>query len=141
MEERKDLEEKILTYKVLQARLEALVKQRDMVASKFVELQTTLASIDEIKKSSGDVLFPIGSEAYAFGKIANKKTLIVEIGAGIALKKSPAEGKKILEKRRLDIQAALNTLQGNIMEISSRLEQLEPEIEQLSKKLETPEGG
>lgn len=141
MVERKDLEEKILTYRVLQARLESFVKQRDMVASKLLELQTTVGSIDELQKSDGDVLFPIGSEAYTFGKVVDKKTVIVEIGAGIALKKTVEEGKNILEKRRLDMQAALNTLQGNIMEISSKLDQLEPEIEDMSKKLETPGAG
>ncbi|MDI6798692.1 MAG: prefoldin subunit alpha [Candidatus Aenigmarchaeota archaeon] len=136
MVERKELQEKIIAYRILEARLDSLLKQRDMLASKLIEIQTTLQSIDEIEKSKEEVLFPIGSEAYTFGKIMDKKKVIVEIGANVALEKTTEDGRKILNKRRVEIGNALNSLQKNIVEISSSLEQLEPEIEELAKSLE-----
>jgi len=142
MVERKELQEKIVAYRILEARLDSLLKQRDMLASKLIEIQTTLQSIDEIEKSKEKVLFPIGSEAYTFGNITDKKKLIVEIGANVALEKPVEEGKKILDKRRVEIENALNSLQKNIVEISSSLDQLGPEIQDLAKELEkTPEAG
>lgn len=142
MVERKELQEKIVAYRILEARLDSLLKQRDMLATKLVEIQTTLQSMDEIEKSKEEVLFPIGSEAYTFGKIIDKKKMIVEIGANVALGKTVEEGKKILDKRKLEMEDALNSIQRNITEISSSLEQLGPEIQDLAKELEgTPEAG
>jgi len=136
MQERKELEEKILAYRILEARLDSLLKQRELIASKIVEIQTTLQSIEEIGKAKGETLFPIGSEAYTFGRITDKKKLIVEIGANVAMEKTVDEGKEILNKRRDEMENALNRLQKNILEISSSIEALGPEIRELTKKLE-----
>lgn len=136
MKERKELQEKILAYRVLEARLDSLLKQRDLIASKIVEIQTTIQSIEEMGKAKGKTLFPIGSEAYTFGRIANREKLIVEIGANVALEKTTEEGKETLNKRREEMENALSTIQRNILEISSSLEALGPEIRELAKKVE-----
>lgn len=136
MQERKELQEKILAYRILEARVDSLLKQRDLIASKIVEIQTTLQSIEEIGKAKGEILFPIGSEAYNFGRITDRKKLIVEIGANVALEKTVDEGKEVLNKRRGEMENVLNTIQKNILEISSSIEALGPEIRELTKKLE-----
>jgi len=136
MQERKELQEKILAYRILEARLDSLLKQRDLIASKIVEIQTTLQSMEEIGKAKGKTLFPIGSETYTFGKVTDKKKLIVEIGANVALEKTVDEGKELLNKRREGMENALNTVQKNILEISSSIESLGPEIRELTEKLE-----
>lgn len=140
MPEEKELQEKILAYRILESRLNSLLQQRDIVVSKILEIQTTLASIDEIKKSKKDVLFPLGSEAYTRGKVTSKNKLIVEIGAGIALEKTTKEGKKTLEERKSEFESALDKIQSDITAISSRMDKLGPEIKELSEKLEKPEG-
>jgi prefoldin alpha subunit len=136
MVEKKELQEKILTYRILEARLDGLLKQRDMVVSKLIEIQTTLASIDEIEKSKEEILFPIGSEAYTFGKVIDKKKMIVEIGANVALEKTVEEGRQTLNKRKEEMENALNALQKDIAQISAGLEQLGPEIEEMAKAME-----
>jgi len=136
MEEKEELQEKILAYRILEARLDSLLKQRNMLASKLIEIQTTLQSIDEIEKGKGEVLFPIGSETYIFGKVTDKKKLIVGIGANAALEKSVEKGKEILNKRKAEIENTLNGMQKNIAEISSSLSQLGSEIEKLAKESE-----
>jgi prefoldin alpha subunit len=142
MVEKKELEEKVLAYRILEAKLDSLLKQRNMIASKLIEIQTTLESINEIEKSKEEVLFPLGSEAYTFGKVMDKKKIIVEIGANIALEKTIEEGKETLKKRKLELENALDTTQKNIMEISSSLGQLGPQIQELAKELkETPRAG
>lgn len=136
MAEQKELQEKILTYRILEARLDSLLKQRDMLASKLIEIQSTLDSIDEIEKGKEEILFPIGAEAYTFGKVTDKKKMIVEIGANVALEKTVEEGKQILNKRETEMENTLNVVQRGIAELSSGLEQLGPEIQELGKKLE-----
>ncbi|MEM5843682.1 MAG: prefoldin subunit alpha [Candidatus Aenigmatarchaeota archaeon] len=130
--EKKELQEKILVYRLLEARLNSLLKERELLIAKIVEIQTTLQSIEEIKKSE-EVLFALGSEAYAFGKIKEKDKIIVEVGSNIALEKNFDDAKKTLEKRRVEIEKTLNDAEKEINEISLRLQELAPEIEKLVK--------
>lgn len=136
MAERKEFQEKVIMYRVLEARLDSLLKQRELLNSKLLEIQTTLQSINEIIRSDGGVLFPIGSEAYTFGKVIDKKKIIVDIGANAALEKTVGEGKKTLENRGKEIRETLDAIQKSIMQISANLERLGPEIEDMAKSLD-----
>ena len=132
----KDLQEKIFTYRVLEARLESLVKQRDLLVNKIMELQSTLQSIDELSKSDGEILFPVGGEAYASGKLVAKDKLIVEIGANVALEKTIEEGKAILSKRKTEIENGANQIQQEILKVSNAVNQLGPELQELAKEMQ-----
>ncbi len=136
----KELQEKMLMYRILEARLDGLVKQRDFVASKIIELQTTLASIDEVEKSNGEILFPIGGEAYTRADSVQKGKLIISIGANVALEKTAEEGKVILSKRKSELEKAANEMQNEIVKISNTLSSLAPEIQELSKNIQ-PQAG
>lgn len=132
----KELQEKILTYRVMEARLDGLVKQRDMLINKIIELQSTLSSIDDLKKSDGEVIFPIGSEAYKVARAIEKDKLIVEIGANIALEKTTEEGKIILDKRKKELENFINQVQQEIARVSNAISQLQPEIQEMANKLQ-----
>lgn len=128
-----ELQEKVIAYRILEIRLNSLLKQRDLIASKILELQSTLASVDEIEKSK-EVLFPIGSEAYTFGKITEKNKLIVEIGAGIALEKNIEESKEFLNKRKSELENILAKTEKNILEVSAVMAKLGEEIQKLTSE-------
>jgi len=134
MVEEKELQEKILVFRLLESRFENMVKQRDVLASKIVELQTTLNTIDEMK-TGDDVLFSLGSSAYAKGKLSDKNKIIVEVGAGVVLEKGLDEAKQILSSRANEIQRVLMKIQRELTEISSELERLEPEIQQIADEM------
>ena len=127
MEERKKLEERIIAYRVLEARLNSLVKQRDLLSSKLAEVRSTLESIEEIEKSE-EVLFPLASGAYTLGKIIDKQKIVLSIGANIALEKSLIEAKKFLNERKDEIEKALTQINKEISQISFNLQVLEKEI-------------
>jgi len=130
----KELQEKMLIYRTLESRLEALTRQRDLVSSKIVEIISTISSIDEIGKNQKDILFKLGGEAFTYGNVADKNKILVEIGAGVILEKSPEDGKEILIKRKQEMENALKEIQNNISQISSAMSQLGPEINQLIQK-------
>lgn len=138
--DKRELQEKVTTYRALESRFGAFIKQRDLFISKLSEIQTTLNSMEEIEKGKEEILFPLGSEAYAFGKVVEKKRMIIEIGAGIALEKTPAEGMEILKKRMEEIEKALNSVLQGIVEASSVLGQLESEIQEEIEKEQAQAG-
>jgi prefoldin alpha subunit len=134
MAEKEELQKKIIAYRILEARLNGLLEQRKNLISKIAEIESTRASMDEIK-AGVNILVPIGAEAHIFGKIVDDSKVIVEVGADIALEKSLEEGKELLEKRSEEIKNVLSQVENNIAEISASLEKLGPEIEELVKKL------
>jgi prefoldin alpha subunit len=135
MAEKRELEERLVAYRLLQARLTSLLRQRDVLASQLLELQTSLTSIDEVEKSRADILFRMGSGAWTCGRIVSKKKLIIEVGAGIALEKSAADAKLILRRRVGEIQRALALIQQNVAQTTIELERLGPEIRRLAESV------
>jgi len=132
----KELQEKVLTYRFMEARLDGLVKQRDMMVSKIIELQSTLQSIDELDKSEGEILFPIGGEAYRTAKIIDKNKLIVDVGANVALEKTTEEGKDLIIKRKGEIEGLINQIQHEIVKVSNAMNQLGPELQEMTKQMQ-----
>ena len=94
MAEEKELQEKLLAYRIIESRLDNFMRQRDALINRIVEIETTLTSLKEVGKE--DTIFSLGSGIHAFGKTENKDKIIVEIGAGIALEKTAKEAEEIL---------------------------------------------
>lgn len=137
MTDEKELQEKMLVYRTLEARLEVLVKQKELLTNKLTEILSTVSSIKEISKNNENVLFKLGSEAYIHGNIADKNKILVEIGAGVVLEKSVKEGEEILNKRKENIENTLNEIQNNIQQISDAMNRLAPEINELIQKMQS----
>lgn len=130
----KELQEKVMMYRIIESRLDALIRQRDLFLNKIAEMQNTLASIEEIEKTNEEILFPIGSEAYAPGKVVDKNKIIVEVGAGIVIEKNFAEAKETILKRSDDIEEAVIEIQQDVQKLDMSLNVLEPEIRDLMQK-------
>ena len=136
----KELQEKMLIYRTLESRLEMFTRQRELINNKLVEIVSTISSIDELGKKQENILFKIGSEAYAYGDISDKNEILVDVGAGIILEKSIEEGKETLNKRKHDMENAFKEVQTNIAQISNAMGQLGPEINELIEKSQNPTG-
>jgi len=131
----KDLQEKIVAYRMLESKIEGLAKQRETIANKLIEIQNTLSSLEEVEKSD-EILFPIGAEAYVHGKIIEKNKMIVEIGAGIAMEKTLEEAKQVLAERKDNITKILENIQQDMMSISSKMDNLGAYIQESSEESE-----
>ena len=130
-EAEKKLQEKMLAYRMLESRLNNMAKQRDMIISKMMEIQSTLMTVEEIERGSEDVLFPIGSAAYIRGKPTNKEKIIVEIGAGIVMEKTPTETKKLLEERKKELELAADSLGKEMQNIASSMQKIEADAQEM----------
>ena len=130
MPDKKELQEKAMVYQILQNRLESMAKQRDLLLQRIVEINSTIESIKELKKGKDEILFPLGSNSYTFGKMTSNK-MIVEIGAGVALEKTPEEAEKILEDRMKEVESVIKNVQDQMVQTANRLEILAPELESM----------
>ncbi len=95
-ENQEELQQKFVLYQLLNQRLEEIKNHLNVVQHKMIELETTnqaLADVGEIKKDT-EVLIPLGSGLYTFGKASSSEKLLVDIGAGVMVKKEVKDAKK-----------------------------------------------
>jgi prefoldin alpha subunit len=130
-EAEKKLQENMLAYRMLESRLGNIARQRDMIVSKIMEIQSTLITVEEIEKGSEDVLFPVGSAAYIRGKPADKEKIIVEIGAGVVMEKTLVETKKLLKDRKKELELAIDSLGKEMQNMASSMQKIEADAQEM----------
>jgi len=139
MVEQKEIQKKLIRYQILESRADALMKRREFLISRMLEIESTLNSMDEIKKSSGeDILLPIGSNVHVKGELKNVDEMIVELGANIAIESTVEKAKEILEKRRKILESGLASLESEIVSLSDEIMKLQPEIRTILREAKKP---
>jgi prefoldin alpha subunit len=134
MEEDKELQEKILAHRLIEVRIEGLLRQRESLLKGLAEIEETIDGIEELKKKGEDVLFSLGSQTYIPSKIVEKNKMIVEIGANVAIEKDLEGGRKILEKRKEKIEKSIANIESAINQLSFGLRDLGKEIKEIINK-------
>ena len=138
MTDQKEIQEKVIRYQILEGRVQALMKRRDLLLTKMLEIDSTLNTIEEIKKKTEKEMFlPLGSGVYVLGNLKKTKKMIVELGANIAIEESVEKAKKILEKRKNTLNTGLQAVEKEMTSLSNELLKLEPEIRALMEKSKT----
>jgi len=127
----KQLQEKMMVYRTMENRINSAIKQREMFAAKVMEVQSTITSIDEIKKGKKEMMFPIGAESYAPGKIDDTSKLVVEIGAGVAIEKTPEEAKEFLESRKKELEGAIEILSKDMENTVKMMQRMEADMQKM----------
>ena len=139
MVEQAEIQKKLLRYQILENRANALLKRREMLITRMLEIESTLNSVDELKKSGGeDILLPIGSSVHVKGGLKKVDKMIVELGANTAMESTVEGAKKILEKRRNILRDGLTTLEKEIVSLNNEIMKLQPEIRAMLREAKKP---
>jgi len=139
MVEQKDIQKKLITYQILESRANALIKRRDILITRMLEIESTLNSIDELKKSGGEnILLPIGSSVHVKGDLKKVDKMIVELGANTAIESSVEKTKQILEKRKKILEGGLASLEKEMVSVNNEIMKLQPEIRAMLRNVEKP---
>lgn len=135
---KKELQEKILQYRLLEDRLRQLTQQRSLLLGKLPEMEATKETLSEVLKSKeNEILVSIGSATYAKGKLMRTDKVIVEVGADIALEKTIESACEILDKRKKNLENAIKKFESEINVVYQTLANLEPQIRKLSREKST----
>ena len=102
-----------------------------MLVAKLVEIENTIESIKELKKND-NILFSLGSDTYAFGKLTERK-LIMEVGANVAFEKPVEQALDTLNKKKEEFENILKGMEKEISEVSSALDELATDLQEISK--------
>ncbi len=126
-----DTQQKIAQYRLLEMRLNALLKQRELLQEKIFEVESTLSFLEDLSTTE-DVIFPVGSGVFSFGRIQNKDKLIILIGSNTAIEMDLENAKKFLKEKT---EAILNSFQKLDFEINETISLMNKLGNEISKKL------
>jgi len=139
----KELQEKFMLYQLLNQRLEQIKQHASIVQQKMIEFDITQQALGDLKnaKAESEMLIPLGSGIYSCGKSGPQEKFLVDIGAGVMAKKTAADADKILEKRKKEIEDAVQALQMEANAITEKLNEIVPELQKaVQENQQAPSG-
>jgi len=107
-------------------------QQAQLIEEKIIELHSTIESLDDVKnaKKGSDILIPVSSGIFAKAQLTEDRSLIINVGADIAVEKDVDGTKSLLEEQ-------VNNMREIQNQIVSQTEQLGLKAYTIEKKLQT----
>ncbi|WP_135612632.1 prefoldin subunit alpha [Methanococcoides sp. AM1] len=111
----------------LQNQAESLQQQMGMVQMSIEECTRAVGTLEELEAVSGSIntMLPLGGGAFVHANVANVEKVVVSVGAGISVEKSPAEAKELLNQRKEELSKVVERLNGSIAQVGQRIQSIE----------------
>jgi prefoldin alpha subunit len=103
--------------------------------SELLVTRDFLKNFQQIKPET-DILVPIGAGAMIKGKVGAVDKVLVDLGAGVAVERTPPEAVEALDNRLKEVDETIRRIQDDIARLEERIETMRPKAEELAKRLE-----
>lgn len=94
----------------------------------------TLEGLEKEKKGA-QLFVPVGGGSYIKAKLETKDTVVVGIGADVAIERSLKEAKVELEARIGELEKTRETMEKQFDQVVERIQQNRAQMEEISSKL------
>jgi prefoldin alpha subunit len=123
--------------RLLEGTADALQNRINLVNAASTELAFASATIEGIEKEKKDtpLLVPIGGGSFIKAKVATIENMVVGMGAGVSVEKPREEAKQIVEKRMMELQKSMQTLQQQLGQVLEQMRMKRQQLEDVSMKL------
>ena len=109
--------------RILEGYYNEIVARIQAASAGLSDIRSAVLSIDALAQNQNeDFLLPIGAGMLLPAANLSTKRLIVNVGGGVAIEKDLDSAKAFLKAREKELETALNSLEQQRREISSRLE-------------------
>ena len=115
--------------RALQARLEIV----NAAMNEFSLASTTLEGV-KTQKADEDALIPVGGGSYVRVRLSDISKIVMGIGAGVALEKPIEDSIKEIKERIADLDKARTSLQEQLSQALTRIEENREKLGELVKK-------
>lgn len=117
------LQNEVMLYQLLHRQLGELSARADAAERKLVEAEASKKSLTELGGPS-ELLMPIGSGCYAKGSFLSENHMLVDIGAGILLRKSKKDAISFIEGRAAEMAKVKEEIQGEARKVASEMNRI-----------------
>ena len=117
------------TARTLQARLEVV----DTALSEILIANSTLEGIKNKPKGT-EALVPVGAGSFIQVELADSEKIVMGVGAGVSTEKSVNDSIESLKSRQDDLEKLRMSLQGQLSQVASRIEDERRRLSDLVKE-------
>jgi len=117
------------TARTLQARLEVV----DTALSEILIANSTLEGIKNKPKGT-EALVPVGAGSFVRVELADSEKIVMGVGAGVSIEKSVNDSIESLKSRQNDLEKLRMSLQGQLTQVASRIEDERRRLNDLVKE-------
>lgn len=123
--------------RILEETAEAIQARINMVNAVITDLNYANMTLEglEKQKENAELLIPIGGNSYIKARLENPDKVTVGIGAGVSVEKTIQEAKEIIRKRLEDLEKSRISLQQQLSQVMSRINEDRERFEELAATL------
>jgi len=123
--------------RILEETAEAIQARINMVNAVITDLNYANMTLEglEKQKENAELLIPIGGNSYIKARLENPDKVTVGIGAGVSVEKTIQEAKEIIRKRLEDLEKSRISLQQQLSQVVSRINEDRERFEELAATL------
>lgn len=132
----KEMQKRYLELQLIDHQIKQLQKQIEMIESQLVELESVSQSLGELGNVDvGTEMFvPISGGVFVKAELKDNKELIVNVGAGTAVKKTIPETLKMITDQANEIVRAREELLLQLQSIVSKARKIQEELEKMQEE-------
>ena len=128
-----EMQQKYLELNLLDSQMKQFQEQIRAVEEQLMQLAVSMQAVSEIEKIEGksEVLIPITDGVFAKGAISDAKSLIVSIGAGTCVTKTPEETRKMLQEKMEELREYSRQLSLQLDKLSASAMKIEGSLREI----------
>lgn len=116
--------------RLLEEYYQDLSNRESILVRLYREDKASLASVTALKDTkSAELLVPIGGGAHLPVSFAGGGKVVVEVGSGVALEKSPEDTMSFLKERIKEIEDTLRKISSQKREVVERIQSYQQQLE------------
>ena len=127
----------LAAYEQYQAQADGISHQLGLTQIAAQGLERALGAVEALEEAEvgQEILVPIGSGSFIHGKLASKENVILNVGAGVSIEKSPAEAKDILKIRKNEVLEGSKKLSEVLAKIDQEMQKIQGIMQQYESRL------
>ena len=127
----------VLESRYLEETLEEIQSRINMTHAALTELKVSSLTLEglENEKKGTELFVPIGGGSYVKAKLETSKTVVVGVGADVAIEKTVKEAKEELETRIAELEKTRESLGQQLNQVYGRMQQNRTMMEEVTAKL------
>lgn len=133
MNTKEDLQKKYLELHELEQQIKAFQQQATMLHQQFVEIILLIEHVDSLEKTkmNAPAYAAIGAGIFVASEVKNTDHLLVNVGAGVLVKKRPKEAKETLLRQAEDLKAMRHQIEQELQRLTLQGQHTQREMQSL----------
>jgi prefoldin alpha subunit len=125
----------LAAYQQYQAQADGIMRQISLaqIAAEGLERASTAVEALDKAEIGEEMLVPIGSGSFIHATLASKEKVVLNVGAGVSIEKTPAEAREIFKSRKDEIMEGSRKLNEALARIDQEMQKIQAAIQQFEE--------